>query len=274
MQVKMISRWRGNKGEGCTMDFDIIDFHAHPFLQQNAFLCHYKETLPMEPETVLMDMSEAGIQTFCGSVICRGMDQDFDLIRKCNEDAIALGKRFGERYVPGIHVHPDYIGESVEELEKAARYGVKLVGELVPYMCGWSDYSCAGFSELLHEIGTRNMVVSVHTIDLKQMAHMAENHRNVQFVFAHPGEKSTVLEHVEIMKRLENVYLDLSGTGLFRYGLLRYLVNQVGAERILFGTDYPICNLQMYVGAVMGEKISARDKELVFSGNARRLLGL
>ena len=40
------------------MDLDIIDFHAHPFLQQNAFLCHYKETLPMEPETMyLMESS-------------------------------------------------------------------------------------------------------------------------------------------------------------------------------------------------------------------------
>lgn len=256
------------------MNYEIIDFHTHPFLEQDAYLCHYKETLAMTPDMVLEDLEDAGIDIFCGSVICRGMDQGFDRIRQCNEEAIKLRERYGERYVPGIHVHPDFVEESLAELDRAARKGVKLVGELVPYMCGWSDYSCPGFSVILDEAGKRGMVVSVHTIDLDQMEKMASEHRNVNFVFAHPGEKSTVLRHVEIMKKLDNVYLDLSGTGLFRYGLLRFLIDQVGAERIVFGTDYPICNLQMYVGAVLGERISDRERELVFSGNARRLLTL
>ena len=171
-------------------------------------------------------------------------------------------------------MHPDFVDESVAEIKLAAENGVRIIGELVPYMNGWKDYSCSGFSDILDEISKYNMVVSLHTIDLKQMEKMAEAHKNVNFVFAHPGEKSFALEHVEVMKRLDNVYLDLSGTGLFRYGLTRFLVDSVGAERILFGTDYPICNLQMYIGAVLGEKLSDRERELIFSGNAKRLLDL
>ena len=41
------------------------------------------------------------------------------------------------------------------------------------------------------------------------------------------------------MKRFENAWLDLSGTGLFRYGMLVHGVNEAGFERFLFGTDYP-----------------------------------
>jgi predicted TIM-barrel fold metal-dependent hydrolase len=56
--------------------------------------------------------------------------------------------------------------------------------------------------------------------------------------------------------------------------MLSQLVNDVGAERILFGTDYPVCNPGVYVGGVLAEKITDSAKELIFSGNAKRLLGI
>lgn len=75
------------------------------------------------------------------------------------------------------------------------------------------------------------------------------------------------------MKKHENLCLDLSGTGLFRYGVLKYLIREVGADRILFGTDYPICNPRMYVEAIYGEEITEEERELVFHGNVERILG-
>ena len=86
--------------------------------------------------------------------------------------------------------------------------------------------------------------------------------------------KERALKHIEAMQKCENMYLDLSGGGTFRYGLVRYLCDKVGAERVVFGTDYPICNLKMYVGAVMGERLTQRERELIFAENAKRLLEL
>ena len=76
------------------------------------------------------------------------------------------------------------------------------------------------------------------------------------------------------MKKYPNLYLDISGTGLFRYGLLASAVKTVGAGRILFGTDYPICNPRMYVQAVLGEHISQEEKEDILFSNAQRILGI
>jgi predicted TIM-barrel fold metal-dependent hydrolase len=56
--------------------------------------------------------------------------------------------------------------------------------------------------------------------------------------------------------------------------MLRYAVDQVGSERILFGTDYPICNPGVYIGGVLAEPISDEAKENIFSKNAKRLLGI
>lgn len=148
------------------------------------------------------------------------------------------------------------------------------MGELVPYMHGWSDYSCGGLSDILDVAEKHGMTVSLHVGNHEQMVAMARAHRNVNFVVAHPGEKDRVLKHIEAMQSCENMYLDISGTGLHRYGILRFLCDKVGAERILFGTDYPIGNLASYVYAMMGERLTDGERELIFSGNAKRLLGL
>lgn len=248
------------------MDF-IIDFHTHPFIREENNFAMYDKNIDF-----ITDMDNAGISAFCGSVVERGAD--FKIIKRCNRDALELKKIYGNRYIPGIHVHPSYIEESEKEIEFAHKNGIKLIGELVPYMNGWQDYSTKEFSEILDIIEKYDMVLNLHPMNYDEQEKMALNHKNIQFVFAHPGEKKDVDRYIEIMKKCENVSLDLSGTGIFRYGVIRYMISQVGAERIVFGTDYPICNAKMYVNAVLGEKLTDKERELIFSGNAKRLLGI
>lgn len=76
------------------------------------------------------------------------------------------------------------------------------------------------------------------------------------------------------MRKFENVYLDLSGFGLFRRGALEYIVGQVGAERILFGSNYPVSNPAVYIAGVDYENLTDTNKELIFYKNAERLLGV
>ncbi len=253
------------------MSIEIIDFHVHPFILPEDNLCHHKDVLHMTCETTPLDMKNAGISKFCGSVIKKNAD-DFSVLQACNRDALKLREMYNNDYIPGFQISPNFIEESVNEIDYAHQCGVKLIGELVPYMHNWQDYSCKEFSLLLKHIEKYDMVVSLHTLDLAQMELMAKNHPHINFVFAHPGEKERVLGHIDIMKKLDNVFLDISGTGILRYGVIKKLVTQVGAERILFGTDYPVGNPSAYINGVLGEKISDREKEMIFSGNAKKLL--
>lgn len=56
--------------------------------------------------------------------------------------------------------------------------------------------------------------------------------------------------------------------------MLKLLVEQAGVEKLLLGTDYPICNPRMYVQAVYGEEISDEDRQMIFWRNAARILGM
>lgn len=247
--------------------FEIIDFHVHPFLCDNENSCFYKDVVKCD---VSADMKEEGVSRFCGSVL-NGCGDDFERIKRANALAFEIKEALGESYVPGIHINPNFVEESIEEAELYFKKGIKLIGELVPYYHGW-DYDHKGLFEIFDALG--ECTVSLHRMDFDKMEELIKSFKNITFVIAHPGDAPEVKSHIELMKRQENAYLDLSGTGLFRYGMLKKLCCEVGAERILFGTDYPICNLKMYIAGVLGEKISDREKELIFAGNAKRILGI
>lgn len=140
---------------------------------------------------------------------------------------------------------------------------------------GWKDYSCKEFDEILDAATQYHMVVSFHSMDEDAMDAMVKKHPNTVFAAAHPGEYSSYIRHLNRMKMSENYYLDLSGTGLFRHGMLRRGIDECGVERFLFGSDFPICNPAMFIGGVLLDSlITEEERAMIFAGNAKRLLSL
>jgi len=255
----------------------ITDFHTHPYLSREEFLNFYPECFSPSPEQMKKDTERAGISHIAGCVLNKRSytaEEGFSYIRECNNKALELKRIWGDFYSPGFHVHPHFVKESIAEIERMNKHGIRLIGELVPYMHGWSGYSCKGLHTILEAAEQYGMIVSFHTMkdEQREMTEMTEAHPKLIFVAAHPNEKEYFLLHLERLKKYDNFYLDLSGTGIFRYGLLAYGVNKAGSEKFIFGTDYPICNPGMYVQAVMHEPISDADRENILYGNAQRLL--
>ncbi len=262
-------------------DYEIVDFHTHPFLGDYDNICAHKPHCDMSTENIIRDLKAVGITKICGSNIVRVSNlksesnpepTQWDAVKACNDGALKLRESLGDFYIPGIMVHPDYVRESCEEIERACSLGVRLIGELVPYMHGWNDYSCNGFGELLELAADKDMIVSIHSMGEENMDKMLANHPRTKIVFAHPGEYGEVTRHIKRMKGRENCWLDLSGYGIFRHGMLRAAINELGVEKLIFGSDYPTCNPAMYVGGVLLDPlISDSEKEAIFAGNARSL---
>ena len=57
--------------------------------------------------------------------------------------------------------------------------------------------------------------------------------------------------------------------------MLRRTIDDLGVDRILFGSDYSTCNPAMYIGGVlMDDLVTDEEKEKIFSANAKKLLNL
>ncbi len=261
------------------MEFDIIDFHTHPFLTDDENICAHIPYCDMSPKGTFDIMRGLNISKICGSVIIKRTAAKpewsvWDKLEAANEIALKLRELYGDFYEPGFHVHPDYVTESCERIEKMHKAGYRLIGELVPYMDGWKDYSVKGFDEILDLAEQYSMVVSFHSSGLDGIDEMVKRHPRVTLVAAHPGEADQFERHLARMKMSENYCLDLSGTGLFRYGVLRHGVKLFGTERFVFGSDYPSSNPAMFVGGVALDcGLSDNEKEMIFSLNAKRLMG-
>ncbi len=251
----------------------IIDFHTHPFINEENNSCFYENTVTKNNFKEILD--NAGINHICGSVIYK--TNNFEHIKKLNREALKLMEIWGDFYTPGIHIHPYYIEESINELKFMSKKGIKLVGELVPYYNGWFNYYDKNMHTIYEEIDSLNMVISIHTdekTDMKKLEEAVKNFKNINFVAAHPQEKDKLNKHIELLNKYNNYYLDLSGKGLNRLGMIKTLVNKCSSEKILFATDYPICNPKMYVEAVLAEIVKLNDIENIMYKNAERLLNL
>lgn len=258
----------------------IIDFHTHPFRTNEENICRHAEFCDMAFYKTPEYLRGLGIKHICGSVLSMNneLPEDatmWDKLKLSNKTALWLYKKYDGFYTPGFHVHPDYVRESCEEIEKMSKHGIRLIGELVPYMCGWSDYSCKEFDEILDVAEQYNMIVNFHTMDNDQVDAMVKKHPNVTFVAAHPGDGENPQRHFDRMKMSKNYYLDLSGTGLFRHGMLRHGIDTCGVDRFIFGSDFPICSPAMYIGELMLNTLYTDEEyEDIMYNNAKRLLGL
>lgn len=249
----------------------IIDFHTHPFLTTDDSLEWYREELLLSKDEFRSFEEKLGISRVCGSIIKRGLTPA-EMVRRANDDTLALMDEWKGFYFGGMQVHPDCVGLSLSEIERMHSAGVRLIGEITPYIHGWKDYSDPRFSEILDLAAEKEMILSFHRAD--NMEKMIADHPRLTIVKAHPGEGALLDELIDLMKRNDNLYIDISGNGYDRLGMLRRLIDRVGAERILFGSDLPINNPATALACVMSEPLTDRERELILSGNAERLLGI
>jgi predicted TIM-barrel fold metal-dependent hydrolase len=103
------------------------------------------------------------------------------------------------------------------------------------------------------------------------MAELGEWYPDTTFIFAHAGHMWAKAYHA--VKPYPNLFFDVSGFDPER-GVVEAGVQILGAERILFGSDAPGRGYAAQLAKVQCADISERDKNLILSGNAVRLLGL
>ncbi|MBR6633194.1 MAG: amidohydrolase [Clostridia bacterium] len=253
----------------------IIDFHTHPFINEGQNICTYRSDVGVSFEDTPKYMKDLGVTTVCGSIINNFTIENMTWsdVEALNNEALKLAEIWRGFYVPGFHVHPHYLKESLAEIERMHKLGVNLIGELIPYGFGWTDYASKAMDEILDLALQYNMIFNFHTMYEDTVDKMVEKHPNNIIVAAHPGEYPDFMGHLERMKKSENYYLDLSGTGVFRQGMLAYGIKKFGAERFLYGSDFPVCNPAVFVGGVgLDSLVSDADKEKVFYTNADALL--
>lgn len=193
-------------------------------------------------------------------------------------DAIESSKA-SARFVPGASVYPGD-ADAITKLRSQAARGARVV-KLHPTMQRFAPDAPEAM-EIYAECGRLGLPILFHAgragiepesshgfAVARHYEPMLAEFPDVNFVLGHAGARD-VERMVPIAKRHPNAWLEIHGQGLTTLGTL---LDELGPERLLFGTDWPFYHLGATLAKVL---LVTRDRpdarRAILRGNALRLL--
>ena len=210
-----------------------------------------------------------------------------DLCAEANDYVAAAARRSGGRLVGFGVVQPADPG-AAREVERCARLGLRGIGEVNADAQGWSllDGSAdaaatasvrAGMPWTLHcsePVGRVYPGKGTATPD--RLIVFAERHPDLTVIAAHLGGGLPLYAHIpEVARTCARMHFDTAAQPfVYEPSVYRALVDGVGADRILLGSDHPLLDVPRYLHALGEAGIEEEAHALITGGNAIRLLGL
>jgi predicted TIM-barrel fold metal-dependent hydrolase len=197
---------------------------------------------------------------------------------EANAETLAAAKAHRDRLTP-VAVMSPMNGDDAAELRSLVEQGFRAV-RMYPLLHAYRLYDpfADEVCETAAEIGvpvivcTRPMMnFRFATVPIEEVGELAGRHRATQFVLSGPNYLTEFRAAVLVMRKWANVAIEL--TCMQGFGALRRTVEEVGPERVLFGTGMPLHYAACNVAKLTSAKVSEAVREAVGGGNARRLLG-
>jgi len=192
-----------------------------------------------------------------------------------NREVARLVEKYKGRFLGACVVNPLHIDEALREMETCRKqFGFVWVGELCNYMKPSYKYTLKEFELLVKQTVELGMVLDVHT-EHDEMEHIVKSYPQATIVFPHFGddhEFEDIFKRIDTVAQHHNCFLDTSGYGHDRMGMLEYAVEKIGADRVLFGSDFSINDPGTVIARVNNAFITREQREKILAGNLQALL--
>lgn len=218
-----------------------------------------------------------GIERLC---VYMGMkfspDPAPETIRRQNDEVLRAIEKFPQRAFGFVYLNPKHVDASLAELERCVAngpmVGVKLwtaqkasAPELDPIVERAAELKALVFQHTWFKLGGNNTGES--TPD--DFAQLARRHATVPLVCGHTGGDWEL--GIRAIRGLPNAYADLAGSDPVA-GFTELAVRELGAERVLYGSDAPGRSFASQLGKVYGANLPESAKKLILGENLKRLL--
>lgn len=222
-------------------------------------------------EEFVRHLDRTGVQRgIINNVRCQLAKRPADFIAG-NREVARYVEKYKGRFLGACVVNPLFIDEALREIEDCRnQLGFVWVGELCNYTIPY-QYTVQEFELLVGQVVKQKMVLDVHTT-LPEMEYIIGKFPQATIVFPHMGEHSSIFKRIELVARHKNCYLDTSGAGENRMGMLEYAVQTVGDDRVLYGSDFSINDPATGLARIRHAYLSEAQKRKVLRGNLEALL--
>jgi len=182
-----------------------------------------------------------------------------------------------DRFILCCTLNPQFGQETVDELTLCAtQYGMKAL-KLMPTLHGYSLTSPL-VTALLDEARRLKLVVNIHSGSHQahplQIAALARRYPELPFIMDHMGYREFISDAVTAAKECPNIYLSTTLVSPAEPVLVKFVVNEIGPERVVFGSNGPGTYVDMSLEGLRRQRMGKAAEELIFGGNAARIYGL
>jgi hypothetical protein len=213
-------------------------------------------------------------------VVCMGttfiQDPSPDELRKQNDEVARAIAHAPDRVLGMVYLNPKHQEASLRELERCVADGPMIGLKL------WIAMRCdrPELDPLVRRAAELKAPILQHAYDRVEenlpgesgcadVAALAARHPEAAFICAHTGNDWE--RGIRMIRATKNVWAEVCGSDPTA-GFVEMAVRELGAERVLYGSDAGGRSFASQLAKVVGANIPEDAKRLILGGNLRRLL--
>jgi predicted TIM-barrel fold metal-dependent hydrolase len=278
----------------------IIDFHSHVFppqIKKNrnryidsdpcfAILYSDPKAKLVTTDELIASMDRAGVDV---SVILNIGWTTHELCVETNDYILESITRYPDRLIGFCSVQPQSLEAALDEIERCAKGGIKGVGELRPDIQLFDLMDEEVMEPFTSMIRKHKLIMLTHAsepvghiyagkgaVTPEVLYPFIASHPDLNIVCAHWGGGLPFYALMpEVKRAMRNIYFDTAASPfLYSPRIYEQVVPLVGADRVVFGSDYPLLEQERLIREIKSCNLPEETKKQILAGNAQRLLGI
>lgn len=213
-------------------------------------------------------------------MICMGLkfnaDPTPDEMRRDNDAVLSAVEHAPDRILGFVYLNPKHVVASLEELDRCVKNGPMVgVKFWIAMRCNHSnlDAIVRRASQLgvplLQHVYQRTLENREGESLPSDLAELANRHPQATLIAAHTGNDWE--QGIRAIRTSKNVYCEICGSDPTA-GMVEMAVRELGAQRILYGSDIVGRSFSSQLAKVAGANISEKQKSQIFAGNLKKIL--
>ncbi len=278
----------------------IIDFHTHVFspqIKKNrskyidsdpcfAILYSNPKARLATADELIASMDKDGVDI---SVIVNYGWTTHEMCVETNDYILESIARYPHRLIGFCSVQPNSYEAAIAEIERCVKGGIRGVGEMRPDVQLFDLRDEEMMKPFIEVIARHRLILLTHAsepvgheypgkggITPDMLYPFITSFPNLTIVCAHWGGGLPFYALMpEVKQAMTNVFFDTAASPfLYSPQIYNQVIQLVGADKILFGSDYPLLTPGQLLKEINSLDLPEETRSLILSGNAQRLLGI
>ena len=278
----------------------IIDFHTHVFspqIKKNrskyidsdpcfAILYSNPKAKLATADELIASMDKDGVDI---SVIVNYGWTTHEMCVETNDYILESIARYPHRLIGFCSVQPNSYEAAIAEIERCVKGGIRGVGEMRPDVQLFDLRDEEMMKPFIEVIARHRLILLTHAsepvgheypgkggITPDMLYPFITSFPNLTIVCAHWGGGLPFYALMpEVKQAMTNVFFDTAASPfLYSPQIYNQVIQLVGADKILFGSDYPLLTPGQLLKEINSLDLPEETRSLILSGNAQRLLDI